>query len=78
MKLKLISTIFLLTVSFARSQGTFIYDQQSSTNENEPGGNGTIQNLSPLGQSFTPMMTSIGFIRLQFADRNPRNSFGAA
>jgi hypothetical protein len=55
----------------ALAQGTFFYDQQSSTNETPLGyGAGPeIHNLLPYtGQSFTPGLPGIDFIRLKFAD----------
>src|SRR5262249_53060707 len=64
--------------SFALSspgQITFIYDQQSGTS----GGSGslTVQQNQPIGQSFTPTLPSVGFIRLLFHDTNPGNGLGA-
>jgi hypothetical protein len=50
--------------SRARGQGTFIYDQQSATETTGGGGAVSIQSNQPLGQSFTPTLSSIGFIRL--------------
>lgn len=50
-------------------QGTFIYDQQSSTDETPfPAGGTVIQQFTPIGQSFTPANSSIGFIRLKLSD----------
>src|SRR5579871_3054539 len=47
------------------AQGTFIYDQQSSTEANVfSEGNVTIQVNQPFGQSFTPSLNAVGFIRL--------------
>ena len=53
----------------ALSQGTFIYDQQSVTNDSK-GGEGApiIQSNQPIGQSFTPTLSSVGFIRLFVGD----------
>jgi len=48
----------------ANGQGTLIYDQQSST-ESDLGGQGfAIQSFQPMGQSFTPSLDGVGFIRL--------------
>jgi hypothetical protein len=62
------------------AQGTFIYDQQSSTDEGWfPYGTGpTIQNLLPYtGQSFVPTFTGMNFIKLNFNDQNPNDGLGA-
>ena len=72
---------FLLNSSFVMAQGNFLYDQQSSTDETPyPNGAGpTIQQLvSPYGQSFTPTLSAIDFIRLNLNDRNPNNGLGAS
>ena len=79
MKLNLPSvlTITALVVSFAWGQGTFVYDQQSA-DENNPEGSGTgIQSIQPMGQSFTPTLSSMDFIRLYLYDGNPGNLLGA-
>ena len=57
-------------------QGSFIYDQQSS-DEATPGEAAIgIQAYQPMGQSFTPTLSSIGFVRLELYDGNPGNSLG--
>jgi len=61
MKTKFIIFAFLLLGCFARGQG-FLYDQQS-INDGE-GAVGLMQANQPLGQSFTPTLTSIGFVAL--------------
>jgi hypothetical protein len=43
--------------------GTFIYDQQSSTEANLGEAAVVIQSSQPVGQSFTPSLSSVGFIR---------------
>jgi hypothetical protein len=61
----------------AHGQGVFVYDQQSS-DELLPGEVAVaVQASQPLGQSFTPMLSSVGFIRLQLDDLNPGNGLGA-
>ena len=67
---------FLLLVamavgSIALSQGTvtYIYDQESATESTGGGSSLIIQSNQPLGQSFTPTLSSVGFIRL--ATRDP-------
>jgi hypothetical protein len=53
----------LITLT-CQGQGTFIYDQQSSTETNYQEGGADIQQNQLIGQSFTPQFTSIRFIRL--------------
>jgi hypothetical protein len=60
----------------ACGQGTFIYDQQSATNRSGNYGTG-IQELQPMGQSFTPALSSAGFVQLQFVDYLPQDGIGA-
>src|SRR5450759_118257 len=48
----------------AHGQGTFIYDQQSSTEANYQEGGADIQQNQIIGQSFMPQLSSVGFIRL--------------
>jgi hypothetical protein len=78
--LKLIICATLLTrwTLCAPAQG-FVYDQQSSTDESSPVGSGSfnIQLESPFGQSFTPQLAGINFIRLIVADERLLNSLGA-
>ena len=82
--MKLKSQIVTATVALAaltsEGQGTFVFDQQSSMDEGIPafGSGPTIQQLlAPYGQSFTPTLTSMGFIRLNLNDHNPGNGLGA-
>jgi hypothetical protein len=80
MKTKAWSVAFLLVLFCPRaeSQGTLVYDQQSSTDELTIAGNDVIQQLaSPYGQSFTPATNLVGFIRLKVGDRFAGNSLGA-
>jgi hypothetical protein len=67
----------LSAVFSAQSQGTFVYDQQSADETAGGGGPGVIQSLEPVGQSFIPGLSSIGFVRLFMADANPGNNIGA-
>ena len=58
------------------AQGTLIYDQQSS-DEATPGESAAgITVYQPMGQSFTPALSSVGFVRLELYDGNPGNSLG--
>jgi len=79
MKAKLhIISLLLLAVWTALGQGSFIYDQQSSTESQSAEVVAAIQANQPIGQSFTPTLSSVGFIRLQLLDLNPQNGLGAA
>jgi PEP-CTERM motif-containing protein len=73
-----IPMVALLSVCVSHAQSTFIYDQQSSTDESPlPYGAGAhIQQLTPYGQSFTPNLPAVGFIRLNLNDNNPNNGQG--
>jgi hypothetical protein len=57
----------------AYAQGTFVYDQQSSIEGLNGESSASIQSLQPMGQSFTPLFSSVGFIRLRLA----RETFGS-
>src|SRR5439155_560828 len=48
---------------------TYAYDQQSATESTGGGFSTIIQSNQPIGQSFTPTFSSVGFIRL--ATRDP-------
>jgi hypothetical protein len=70
--------VLAFSTSAPYGQGTFIYDQQSDTNETVPGGGSPIQQGSPLiGQGFTPTLPGIDFIRLKLTDANWTNGLGA-
>jgi hypothetical protein len=56
----------------------FVYDQQSSMESNVQEGSVLIQFSSPLGQSFTPSLSAVGFVRLYLYDANLGNSIGAS
>src|SRR6266404_1497869 len=61
----------------ACGQGTFVYDQQSADESTGGGGVSVIQSNQPLGQSFTPSLSSVGFIRLFLIDGVRNNGLGA-
>jgi hypothetical protein len=69
--------VFLAIPSFG--QGTLVFDQQSSTDENYSplAGGGAIQFYATVGQSFVPSVSSVGFVRLRFFDITSGNSVGA-
>ena len=74
MKLKLLTVSFLLTTWFARGQGIVVYDQQS-TNLIE-GAAGLYNSFQPMGQSFTPLLSSVGFVSLDLYDGDPLHVLG--
>lgn len=64
---------FILTVSGQ----TFTYDQQSSIEGNYGEGGSVIQPVQPMGQSFTPGLSGVGFIRLYISDDSVGNVGGS-
>src|SRR5438876_85248 len=79
-RLSILSFALIALLSSAVGQGTLVYDQQSSTNEvtNLPGGGLVIQQqVPPWGQSFTPSLSAVGFVRLGPNDGNASDGLGA-
>ncbi len=72
-----LQTALILSALAARGQGTMIYDQQSAANRDLGVGGATIQQIQPMGQSFTPALSSVGFVQFEFTDPNPGNGLGA-
>jgi hypothetical protein len=57
--------LILMITSRVFGQGTmYVYDQQSSVDGSYLEGAGPIQQNQPIGQSFTPQLSNVGFIRL--------------
>ena len=81
MKVGFLAVPVLFAAFCAHGQGTtFLYDQQSSTQEFSLGyGVGTVfQILLPTtGQSFTPSLSGVDFIRLKIADGDPNDGLGS-
>lgn len=74
--------LILWSACGVKGQGTFIFDQQSSTDETPPplnAGGPRIPGYPDygFGQSFTPSLSSVGFIRLLLSDANTSDSIGA-
>lgn len=67
----------LVVVTAGHAQGTLIFDQESSSDETVLGGLLPIQAYTSLGQSFTPSLSTVGFVWLRLSDINPGNSNGA-
>jgi len=77
----LLSTRFVivLTVCSAYCQGTiFFYDQQSATNQGRLSSDGgaPFQAGQPMGQSFTPSLSSVDFVQMKFNDFYRSNGVG--
>lgn len=70
----LLSVLFVLN---GHTQGTLVFDQQSSTDEDFPYGGLSIQFYGSVGQSFTPSLSTVGFVRVKLYDAAPFNPFGA-
>ena len=71
--------ILLLSTCACLGQGTFVYDQQDSTTEGSLpyGSGGLIQGYTPpWGQSFTPALGGVDFIRLELMDNTPGDTLG--
>jgi hypothetical protein len=76
-KLNLILLLSVLATNAAQSQGTLVFDQESSTDEAYPVGGPRIQFYGSVGQSFTPSLGTVGFVRLKLDDVAPGNFLGA-
>ena len=66
-----------MTTSCLFAQGTFIYDQQSSIESQPAEAAAFLQTQALLGQSFTPSLAAVGFVRLDLYDPIVGNSKGA-
>jgi hypothetical protein len=71
-------TIVALLPAKVLCQGTLVFDQQSADETTTESGVGDIQSNQPIGQSFTPSLTAIGFTRLWFMDFHVGDGLGAA
>ena len=72
--------IMFFSCGIAFSQGVFVYDQQSSTNEILPdafNGGSIIQSTAPTGQSFVPSIAGVSFVRFGLYDVVSGNNLGA-
>src|SRR5438105_4723971 len=67
----------LANMSAALAQGTLQYDQQSLNRSIPPDVLVDIQPNQPIGQSFTPALSSVGFLQLELFDGHPNNGLGA-
>jgi hypothetical protein len=80
MKMQLLQKILTISLCLplvATAQGTFVFDQQSSDESNPGSGFNIIQNSQPVGQSFTPALDAIGFVRFNLFDQVRSNGTGA-
>jgi hypothetical protein len=65
------AALHMLMVCKILGQGTLVYDQQSVFDEATLGETASaIMAIQPMGQSFTPSLSSVGFIRLQLYGGN--------
>lgn len=69
--------VFAVTLNASFAQGTLVFDQESSNDETYSDGGAFIQFYGSVGQSFTPSLSTVGFVRLKLYDVNPGNSLGA-
>lgn len=72
--------LLILAPACALGQGTFVYDQQDSTTEGPLpyGSYNSIQSFTPpWGQSFTPALNGVDFIRLELVDGSVGDTLGA-
>lgn len=68
-RLILTSGVLVLSLGQCWSQGTFVYDQQSASSTIfAEGGPNSIKNNQPLGQSFTPSLSAVGFVQFYYGD----------
>lgn len=77
--MKRVLGLILLIPICVFGQGTFIYDQQDSTTEGSLpyGSGGLIQGYTPpWGQSFTPGLNGVDFIRLELMDNTLGDTLG--
>ncbi len=74
MKKILVFAITLFAGNQGFTQGTLVYDQQSASNGLASGG-APMQIQQPMGQSFTPSLSAVGFVQFQFD--NTSGSLGA-
>jgi hypothetical protein len=61
----------------ARGQGSFQYDQQSWPVPIPANLLEYIQPNQPIGQSFTPSLSAVGFVQFELFDGHPNNGLGA-
>jgi hypothetical protein len=71
-----LQSVLMMSALAACGQGTMIYDQQSATSFSFQHAV-SFQPQQLAGQSFTPALTSIGFVQFYFFDPRPDASIGA-
>ena len=77
MNARLFTSVLLLAAVSNFAQGTFQYDQQSLNHTIGANILYDIQGNEPIGQSFTPQLSSVGFVQLEPFDGQPNNGQGA-
>jgi hypothetical protein len=73
-----LTALLTLASLSANSQGTttFLYDQQSASDETLPTSGASSLWDTASGQSFTPGLPFVDFVKLMFKDANPNDGFG--
>jgi hypothetical protein len=72
------AVVFFSVVWCIRGQGTFVYDQQSFASAIPPNIMHEIEANQPIGQSFTPTLSVVGFVQLELGDAIALNGVGAS
>jgi hypothetical protein len=72
----LAALLVCLSNRVAVAQGIYLYDQQSSDESNLGGAARDISIAQPTGQTFTPTLSMVGFIRLWLVDHTSANGIG--
>ena len=67
----------LTTTTACLAQGTFQYDQQSWPGPIPANILEYIQSNEPVGESFIPSLSAVGFVQLELFDGHPNNGVGA-
>jgi hypothetical protein len=71
------ATALFSAFCYIRGQGTFVYDQQSFSSTIPPNITYQIEANQPIGQSFTPTLSAVGFVQLELGDSVNLNGVGA-
>ena len=72
-----LSAILAVVAANIHAQGNLQYDQQSAMFPLPPNGLFDIQGHEPIGQSFVPALSSVGFVQFELFDGQPGNGLGA-
>ena len=75
--LNLFLSILVCATNASFAQGTLVFDQESSNDEVSLFTGVRIQFYGTVGQSFTPSLSTVGFVQLRHFDISPGNLVGA-